>query len=404
VYIRGVKVIVKKKTRGFICTTAHPVGCADNVRKQIEYVQSKGHLEGGKRVLVIGASTGYGLASRIVQAFGSNASTIGVFFEKPAVKKRTATAGWYNSLAFEQEAEKQGLYSKSFNGDAFSSEMKETIIKTIKEDLGTVDMVVYSLASPRRQMPDTGEVKQSVLKPIGFTYSNKTVDFHTGVISDISVDSATPEEVQATVDVMGGDDWALWMKALKEAGVLAEGVKTVAYSYIGPSVTHAVYREGTIGQAKAHLEATADVIAKDISDLSGQAYVSVNKALVTQSSSAIPVIPLYIAALYKVMKEKGSHENCIEQCYRLFDAFLFENEVPVDEEGRIRIDDWEMEDDVQEAVLKVWEDLNSDNIDTLTDIKGYREEFYQLFGFDIDGIDYEKDIEIDITHPNVETI
>lgn len=393
--------IVKKKTRGFICTTAHPVGCENNVQEQIQYVKTKGELEGAKRVLVIGASTGYGLASRIVQAFGSKASTIGVFFEKPATKKRTGTAGWYNSIAFEKAAEKEGLYSKSFNGDAFSNEMKAKVIKTIKEDLGTVDMVVYSLASPRRQMPDTGEVKQSVLKPIGFTYTNKTVDFHTGEISQISVDSATPEEVQATIEVMGGDDWCIWMKQLKEAGVLAEGAKTVAYSYIGPSVTHAVYREGTIGQAKSHLEASAGVITKELESLSGEAYVSVNKALVTQSSSAIPVIPLYIAALYKVMKEKGTHENCIEQCYRLFDKFMFEDTVPVDDEGRIRIDDWEMEDDVQEAVIQVWEDLNSENIDSLTDIKGYREEFYQLFGFDLDGIDYEEEVEIDLTHSNL---
>ncbi len=393
--------IVNKKIRGFICTTAHPLGCADNVSKQIEYVKSRGEVKGAKRVLVIGASTGYGLASRIVQAFGAKASTIGVFFEKPAVKKRTGTAGWYNSIAFEKEAEKQGVYSKSFNGDAFSNEMKETIIETIKQDLGTVDMVVYSLASPRRQMPDSGEVKQSVLKPIGFTYNNKTMDFHTRVISDVSVDPASPEEVQATIDVMGGDDWCLWMKALKEANVLAEGVKTVAYSYIGPSVTHAVYREGTIGQAKAHLEASAGVITKELSDLSGEAYVSVNKALVTQSSSAIPVIPLYIAALYKVMKEKGLHENCVEQCYRLFNEFMFEKEVPVDDEGRIRVDDWEMKEDVQKEIVEVWKELSSDNIETLTDIKGYREEFYQLFGFDIDGIDYTQDVDVEVTHPNV---
>ncbi|MCH4890090.1 trans-2-enoyl-CoA reductase family protein [Acidaminobacter sp. JC074] len=396
--------IVKKKTRGFICTTAHPVGCADNVSKQIDYVKSKGPIDGSNKVLVIGASTGYGLASRIVQAFGAGADTLGVFYERQASGKRTGTAGWYNSVAFENEALKAGLYSRSLNGDAFSDEMKEKVIQVIRQDLGKIDMVVYSLASPKRMHPKTGVLSSSVLKPIGGAYSNKTVDFHTGDISEITIEPAVEEEIKDTVTVMGGEDWQLWMKALKEADVLAEGVKTVAYSYIGPELTHAVYRQGTIGRAKDHLEASAGIITDDLKDLSGQAFVSVNKALVTQSSSAIPVVPLYISLLYKIMKEKDIHENCIEQCYRLFDDFMYEETTPVDESGRIRIDDLEMRDDVQETVENLWDQVNSETLSDLSDIEGYRTEFYQLFGFNIDHIDYEQEVEVDLVHERIHTL
>lgn len=396
--------IVKKKTRGFICTTAHPDGCAKNVKEQIEYVKTQGSIKSGKKVLVIGASTGYGLASRIVQAFGGGASTLGVFFERPAQGKRTATAGWYNSVAFEKEAQREGLYSKSINGDAFSNEMKTRVIETIKEDLGKVDLVIYSLASPKRLNPKTGILSNSVLKPIEGIYTNKTVDFHTGHISTVDIEPASNEEIASTIDVMGGEDWYLWMKALKEAGVLERGIQTVAYSYIGPELTYPVYRQGTIGRAKNHLESTANNISSLLKDLSGHGLVSVNKALVTQSSSAIPVVPLYISILYKIMKEKGIHENCVEQCYRLFNTRMCADKIPVDKDGRIRIDDLEMQEDVQTAVYDIWQQVTSENLNELSDIQGYRQDFYQLFGFNKGGINYELAVDVDLNHVHIESI
>ncbi|MDH6601250.1 enoyl-[acyl-carrier protein] reductase/trans-2-enoyl-CoA reductase (NAD+) [Myroides gitamensis] len=317
--------IIQPRTRGFICLTSHPEGCAAHVKQQIAYVQSKGKIANGpKKVLVIGASTGFGLASRIATAFGSDAATIGVFFEKSATEGRPATAGWYNSAAFEQEAAKAGLYAKSINGDAYSDEIKKQTIELIKQDLGQVDLVVYSLASPRRTHPKTGVAYASVLKPINEPFSNKTVDFHTGVVSNITIDPVTEQsDIDNTIAVMGGEDWKFWMEDLKAAGVLADGVKTVAYSYIGPELTYPIYRNGTIGMAKNDLEATVPTINNLLADLHGVSYVSVNKALVTQSSSAIPVVPLYISLLYKVMKEKNIHEGCIEQMYRLFDDRLY---------------------------------------------------------------------------------
>jgi len=305
--------IIEPRMRGFICLTAHPKGCEQNVKNQIEYIKSKGTIDGAKRVLVIGASTGFGLASRITSAFGSNASTIGVFFEKPATEGKTASPGWYNSAAFEQEAHKAGLYAKSINGDAFSDEVKQQTIDMIKADLGQVDLIIYSLASPVRMHPKTGVLHRSVLKPIGGTFTNKTVDFHTGNVSQVSIEPANQEDIDNTVVVMGGEDWSMWMEDMKNAGVLAPGATTIAYSYIGPSVTEAVYRKGTIGRAKDHLEATAFKITDSLESIGGKAYVSVNKALVTQASSAIPVIPLYISLLYKIMKAEGIHEGCIEQ-------------------------------------------------------------------------------------------
>ncbi len=384
--------IIEPRMRGFICLTAHPEGCAQNVKNQIEYVKSKGHIEGAKKVLVIGASTGFGLASRITSAFGSGAGTIGVFFEKAPAEGKTATPGWYNSAAFEEEAHNAGLYAKSINGDAFSNEVKQQTIDLIKADLGHVDMVIYSLASPVRMHPVTGVLHRSVLKPIGQKFTNKTVDFHTGIVSEVSIEPANQDDIDNTVVVMGGEDWAMWMDALKNAGVLADGATTIAYSYIGPEVTEAVYRKGTIGRAKDDLEATAFKITDSLKSLNGKAYVSVNKALVTQASSAIPVIPLYISLLYKIMKAEGVHEGCIEQIQRLFEQRLYAGkEVPTDDKGRIRIDDWEMRDDIQERVKGLWAKASTENLTEIGDLEGYKQDFLNLFGFGFKGVDYKAD-------------
>jgi len=395
--------IIEPRTRGFICLTSHPVGCEKNVLDQIDYIKSKGAIsEGPQKVLVIGASTGFGLASRITSAYGSGASTIGVFFEKAPAEGKTASPGWYNTAAFEKQAHADDLYAKSINGDAFSKEIKEKTINLIKEDLGKVDLVIYSLASPMRTHPETGKRHKSVLKPIGGTFSNKTVDFHTGEIKEISIEPANEQDIENTVTVMGGEDWQLWIDAMKEAGVLSKGFKTVAYSYIGPEVTKAVYRNGTIGQAKDHLESTAFAITDSLKEIEGKAYVSVNKALVTQASSAIPVIPLYISLLYKIMKEEGIHEGCIEQIQRLYADRLFESQVPVDEKGRIRVDDWEMRDDVQEKVAKLWLEATTDTLPQIGDLSGYEKDFFNLFGFKVDGIDYQADVEEVIAIPGLQ--
>ncbi|MDI5894686.1 enoyl-ACP reductase FabV [Flavobacterium algoritolerans] len=384
--------IIEPRMRGFICTTSHPKGCEQNVKNQIEYIKSKGPINGAKKVLVIGASTGFGLASRITSAFGSDAGTIGVFFEKPPTEGKTASPGWYNSAAFETEAHKAGLYAKSINGDAFSNEVKQQTLDLIKADLGQVDLVIYSLASPVRMHPVTGVLHRSVLKPIGSTFTNKTVDFHSGKVSEISIEPCSGEDIENTVAVMGGEDWAMWIDALKAQNLLAPGATTVAYSYIGPSLTEAVYRKGTIGRAKDHLEATAFAITDSLAAIDGKAFVSVNKALVTQASSAIPVIPLYISLLYKIMKEEGIHEGCIEQIQRLYQERLYTgNEVPVDEKGRIRIDDLEMRPDVQEKVAKLWIEAVTENLSEIGDLEGYRKDFYNLFGFDVAGVDYKAD-------------
>jgi len=398
--------IIQPRVRGFICLTAHPEGALQNVKSQIDYVKSKGEIKNGpKKVLVIGASTGFGLSSRISAAFGSGAATVGVFFEKAPSEGKLATAGWYNSAAFEKEAAAAGLYAKSINGDAFSDEIKQQTIELIKKDLGQVDLVIYSLASPRRTHPKTGVAYASVLKPIGEAFTNKTVDFHTGVVSDISIQPVDKDEdIQNTIAVMGGEDWKFWIEDLKNAGVLADGVKTVAYSYIGPELTFPIYRNGTIGQAKNDLEGSVTTINDMLKDLNGISYVSVNKALVTQSSSAIPVVPLYISLLYKVMKEKGIHEGTIEQMQRLFaDRLYTENgEVLLDDKGRIRIDDWEMREDVQKEVAALWETISTENLGEISDIEGYRKEFFQLFGFDVPGIDYEKDTNEVVNIPSIE--
>src|SRR5690554_33922 len=354
--------IIKPRTRGFICLTSHPEGTAQNIKNQIAYVQSKGKIQNGpKKVLVIGASTGFGISSRIIAACGSEAATIGVFFEKPATEGKPGTAGWYNSAAFEHEAHKAGLYAKSINGDAFSDEVKQQTIYLIKADLGQVDLVIYSLAAPRRTDPVTKETYTSVLKPIGEPFTSKTVDFHSGEISTVTIEPADEEEIASTIKVMGGEDWQLWTKALLQNGVLAENCVTLAYSYIGPEITHAVYRSGTIGMAKEHLEASVDQLNQQLAEINGRAYVSVNKAVVTQASAAIPVVPLYASLLFRVMKDKNIHEGCVEQIYRLFTSKLSGVSADTDREGRIRLDDWEMRADVQQQVQELWEKINSEN-------------------------------------------
>ena len=384
--------IIEPRMRGFICLTAHPKGCEQNVKNQIDYVKSKGSIDGAKRVLVIGASTGFGLASRISSAFGCNASTIGVFFEKPPTEGKTASPGWYNSAAFENEAHKAGLYAKSINGDAFSKEVKQQTIDMIKADLGQIDLIIYSLASPVRMHPETGVLHRSTLKPIGGTFTNKTVDFHTGNVTQVSIEPANQEDIDNTVVVMGGEDWTMWIDALKAENLLADGATTIAFSYIGPAVTEAVYRKGTIGRAKDHLEATAFTITDSLKDINGKAYVSVNKALVTQASSAIPVIPLYISLLYKIMKADGIHEGCIEQIQRLYSQRLYNGgEIPTDESGRIRIDDWEMRADVQEQVAKLWAEATTETLPQIGDLAGYKQDFLNLFGFGFEGVDYNAD-------------
>ncbi|MCG6937594.1 MAG: trans-2-enoyl-CoA reductase family protein [Gammaproteobacteria bacterium] len=387
--------IIKPKTRGFICTTTHPAGCEANVNEQIARVKADGVIENGpSKVLVIGASTGYGLASRITAAFGSGAATLGVFLEKPATVNKPGSAGWYNSGAFEKAAHAAGLYAKSINGDAFSNEMRDKAIEIIKQDLGQVDLVVYSLASPVRKLPDTGEVVRSVLKPIGDTYKATAVDTSKDIIVDAEIEPATQEEINNTVTVMGGEDWELWMNALKAAGVLADGVKTVSYSYIGTDITWPIYWHGALGKAKEDMDRAAAAIRSLLADINGTANVAVLKSVVTQASAAIPVMPLYIAMSFKVMKELGIHEGCIEQINRMFRTQLYnEGTTELDDSLRIRMDDWELRDDVQNRIKQLWPRVTSENLFELTDYQGYKDEFLKLFGFGIDGIDYDADVD-----------
>ena len=383
--------VVEAKVKGFICTTAHPEGCKESVRRQIDYCKEKGMVEGPKKVLVVGSSTGYGLASRIAVTYGYGADTIGVAFERESNGRRTATAGWYNTRAFEEFAKADGYYAKSFNGDGFSEEMKAQVIETIKKDWGKVDMVVYSLAAPRRTLAD-GTTVSSVLKTVGNEFTNKTIDLRTNEITEVTVPVASEEEIENTITVMGGEDWEAWIKALADADVLADHAVTLAYSYIGPTLTHAIYKDGSIGQAKKHLYDTSVKLTENYADKGLQAYISVNKALVTQSSAAIPVVPLYIALLYKVMKEEGLHEGCIEQMQRLFTEKLPKREV--DEAGQLRLDDLEMQDNVQSKIAEAWSQVTSENIKEIGDIEGYWEDFYNMFGFHYDNVDYEADVDI----------
>ena len=386
--------IIEPKVRDYICTTAHPLGCRENVKEQIQYVKTKGKFDGAKKVLVIGASTGYGLATRIATAFGSGAATLGVMFEKQGTSRRTATAGWYNTLAFEEMAEAEGYYAKTINGDAFSKEVKEEVIEVIKKDLGKVDLVIYSLAAPRRAMAD-GTIYKSVLKTIGKPFTNKNLDLKNNEVNEATIDSATEEEINATIKVMGGEDWQEWMKVLSEADVLEEGAKTIAYSYIGPELTFPVYYKGTIGAAKAHLYETSLSITKMLAKKGIKAYISVNKALVTQASSAIPIVPLYITLLYKVMKDKGLHEGCIEQMDRLLREKFKGESAEVDEEGLIRLDDYEMQEDVQKEVMANWNQITTESLSEKADIKGYWEDFYHMFGFHFANVDYSQDINLE---------
>lgn len=398
------KMIIEPKVRGFICTTAHPTGCANNVFEQIDYVKKSGHIKDVKNVLVIGCSTGYGLASRIVASFACGADTLGVAFEKPSNGKKTASAGWYNTVAFEQAAKDNGYFAKTINGDAFSDEIKASVIQTIQQEMsGKIDLVIYSLASPVRKDPKSEALYRSCLKPIGKPFQNKTVDVLKGEVTEIAIEPANEDDVLQTVKVMGGEDWQLWIDALLDANVLAQGCTTIAYSYIGPEVTYPVYRHGTIGRAKEDLEDKAKELDALLHDkLNGHAYISVNKALVTQASAAIPVVPLYMSLLFKVMKAEASHEGCIEQIYRLFKDRLYAgSEVPVDEKNRIRIDDLEMQPEVQHQVAKLWLEVNTDNLNEISDISGYRNDFYKLFGFKRDDVNYNQEVEIDIKIPSV---
>ena len=390
--------IIKPKVRGFICTNAHPKGCEENVKQQIGFIkeQSIDPANGKpKNVLVIGASTGYGLASRITAAFGYGANTLGLFFEKPPTERRTGSAGFYNSAAFEQFAKAKGLYAKSINGDAFSMEAKEKTIELIKQDLGKIDLVVYSLASPRRTDPISGETYSSVLKPIGQAYTAKNLNTDTEIVGELTAEPATQEEIDNTVKVMGGEDWSLWMHALNEAGVLEENCKTVSYTYIGDKLTKPVYGHATIGKAKEHLDVTAEQLNKD---LNVEANVSVLKAVVTQASSAIPIMPLYMSILFKEMKEQGTHEGCIEQLYRLFGECIYSSSPRLDEENRYRVDELELDPAMQARVEALWPQVTTDNVAQLTDYAGYRAEFLRLFGFGIDGVDYEQDVDTLVEH------
>ena len=381
--------VVEPKVRGFICTTAHPAGCEAAVKNQIDYVKSKGRMSGfcAKKVLVIGSSMGYGLASRISAAFGMGAATLGVMFDKPGSGNKTGTSGWYNTKAFEKFAAQDGLYARTINGDAYSEVCKKEIIDIIKADLGKVDMVVYSLAAPRRTVGDI--VFKSVLKTTGKPYTNKTIDLRNNTVSEVTIEPANDEEIEATVKVMGGEDWEMWMDALKKADAIEDNAVTIAYSYIGPEITHPMYYEGSIGRAKADLLASS----RKIAEKGFRSYISVNKALVTQSSAAIPIVPLYVAILYKVMKKHGTHEACIEQMQRLF-ARISANDLNLDSEGRIRMDDLEMKPEIQNEVAEIWQKLCQENFKEFTDIDGYWKDFYALFGFGIDGVDYSADVEV----------
>lgn len=386
--------IIKPRVRGFMCVTAHPAGCAANVKHQIDYVKEHGKIENGpKKVLVIGASTGYGLASRITAAFGGGAATLGIFFEREGSEDKPGTAGWYNSAAFHQFAHAEGLYAKSINGDAFSEDIKRKTIETIKADLGQVDLVVYSLAAPRRQHPVTGVVHNSTLKPIGKDVVQRGIDTDKEVIKEVKLGAATQEDIDNTVAVMGGEDWQMWIDALDAAGVLAPGAKTTAFTYIGEKITWDIYWHGTIGAAKKDLDKRVIDIRKKLAANGGDARVSVLKAVVTQASSAIPIMPLYLSLLFKTMKADGSHEGCIEQVDGLFRNSLYGSDPLLDDEGRLRADGKEMRPEVQNAVSELWPQVTTENLNQLTDFKGYKQDFLRLFGFEIEGVDYEADVD-----------
>lgn len=388
--------IIKPKVRGFICTNAHPQGCAANVQAQIAYTQQQGAIAGGpKNVLVVGCSTGYGLASRITAAFGSGAATLGVCFEKPPTETKCATAGYYNTSAFHDAAAAAGLYAQTINGDAFSNDVKAQVVELLKQGMGKVDLVVYSLASPRRTDPVTGEVYSSVLKPIGKSYTAKNLNTDTLKIADVTVEPATEEEIANTVKVMGGEDWELWIDALKDADLLADGFQTVAYTYLGEKLTWPIYGHATIGKAKEDLDRAAKALS---ARHKGKARVAVLKAVVTQASSAIPVMPLYLSILFKVMKEQGTHEGCIEQIQRLFTECLYSASPRLDDADRYRVDDLELARKVQDVVEAIWPQVTEANLFDITDHQGYRDDFLNLFGFGVPSVDYDAE-----TSPLVKT-
>lgn len=392
--VSGGHMVIRPMIRSNICMNAHPEGLAVEVKRQIDYVREEGRIDGPKNVLVIGGSAGYGLASRIVAAYACGATTINVAFERPATGQRTATAGYYNTEIFESVARADGLSAASFYGDAFSNEMKADVAAHIKEHLGTIDLLVYSLASGIRRDPKDNTEYRSVLKPLGEPFTARTLDTMTGEIKEVTVDPATDSEVAATVKVMGGEDWELWVDRLLKDDLLSPGAITVAYSYIGPELIRRVYREGSIGKAKEHLEATAETLTRRLSSVDGRAFVSVNKAVVTRAASVIPVVPLYGVTLFRVMKDMGLHEGTIEQIYRLFAHRLYTGGgVPVDSEGRIRIDDWEMREDVQKRVMDIFTSVNETSLSNSTDIEAYYQEFLRIHGFGVDGIDYDRDVE-----------
>ena len=393
--------IIKPRVRGFMCITSHPVGCEANVKNQIDFIKAQPAIEAPKRVLVIGSSTGYGLAARITSAFGSGASTLGIFFEKPGTETKPGTAGWYNSAAFHKHAEQEGLYAKSINGDAFSDEIKAKTIETIKQDLGQIDLVIYSLAAPRRQHPKTGEVFNSTLKPVGKDITMRGINTDKETIQEFSLSAANDQEISDTVAVMGGEDWQMWIDALDEAGVLAPGAKTTAFTYIGEKMTWDLYWDGTIGQAKKDLDKRVLSIRDKLAASGGDARVSVLKAVVTQASSAIPIMPLYLAMLFKEMKRDGSHEGCIEQLYRLYTECLYSADPRTDEEGRLRCDELELRPEVQAVVADAWAKISTENLAELTDFAGYKEEFLTLFGFGLDGVDYQADVATDVSIGNL---
>lgn len=394
--------VIKPKIRGFICTNAHPAGCEAHVKEQISYIKSQAVSETGpKNVLVIGASTGYGLASRITATFGHNASTLGIFFEKPPTERKTGSAGWYNTAAFQKAADEAGIYSKNINGDAFSHAIKAQAIETIKADMGKIDLVIYSLASPRRTDPDTGEVYSSVLKPIGQRVTTKNLNTTKRTIDSITVEAADDAEIQGTIDVMGGADWELWLNALKDADVLSQGVKTVAYTYIGKELTWPIYGKATIGKAKDDLDRAATAINVATAGLDGKARVTSLNAVVTQASSAIPIMPLYISAMFKVMKADGTYEGCIEQISNLFKENIYSNSPRLDEQGRFRQNYKELEDTVQQRITDVWNSVDTDTIDDMTDYIGYHHEFLKLFGFGVDGVDYDEDLSPEVEINNL---